>query len=106
MEATLQRHAPNVHVREVFICHKGPRTIAITIVSGGEVLAVLAVLIKNVLGSSLTRATLIVVATEQRSVPNVYAINKVHIWVWCQRDEIIAMAIVSGGVTTSVVYAI
>ena len=81
VEATLQRHAPNVHVREVFICHKGPRTIAITIVSGGEVLAVLAVLIKNVLGSSLTRATLIVVATEQRRVPNVPAIKMVLIWV-------------------------
>ena len=46
------------------------------------------------------------VATELGRVPNVYAINKVCIWVQSERDEIIAMAIVSGGVTTSVVYAI
>ena len=100
MEATLQRHAPNVHVREVFIWHKGPRTIAIKIVSGGEVLAVLAVLIKNVLGSSLTRATLIVVAIEQRHVPNVHAINKAIMRHFMAKDG--AMVIVSG----AMVYAI
>ena len=55
MEATEQRHAPNVHViNEAFIWvwHKRARNIAMAIVSGGEVLAVLII---NVLGPSLTQ---------------------------------------------------
>ena len=52
--ATEQRRVPNVHaIREA----AGAKTIAMAIVSGGEVLAVLAVLIMNVLGPSLTQAT-------------------------------------------------
>ena len=52
--ATERGHAPNVHaMREA----AGAKTIAMAIVSGGEVLAVLAVLIMNVLGPSLTQAT-------------------------------------------------
>ena len=43
----------------------------------------------------------------QRHAPNVHAIRMVFIWVWKKMVElIIAMAIVSGEVTTSVEYAI
>ena len=57
----------------------------------------------NVLAFS-TQATYIVEATMQRHAPNVHAIRLVFIWV--SVELIIAMAIVSGEVTTSVVYAI
>ena len=73
---------------------------ATAIVSGAEVLAILAVLIMNVLGPSLTRGMCNVEATEQRRVPNVHAINKAFMRHIMAQDG--AMVIVSG----AMVYAI
>ena len=62
MEATEQRRVPNVPAINMVLIwlrmglHMAQDG-ATAIVSGGEVLAVLAVLIMNVLGPSLTRAT-------------------------------------------------
>ena len=56
------------------------------------------------LGSFSTRATLFVVATEERRVPNVHAINKVFMrHIMAQHG---AVAIVSGEVAIAVVNAL
>ena len=75
---------------------------ATRIVSGAEVHAILII---NVLRSFSTRATLFVVATEQRRVPNVSAMNKAIIWVTPNTAQNGAVANVSGVVAASVVYA-